>query len=468
MTEPKHERKNVAIIGAGITGLSAAYYLQQAGHSAVVFENSSRIGGAVQTTVKKGFLCEHGPNTLMVGDKRIAELIEKAGLGPEVVIPDKEANKRFIVHDGKLTPLPSSAGSFLTTPLFSFKAKMRLFKEPFISPRVEDAGSESFADFVRRRFGPEILEKAAAPFVSGIYAGDANRLSTQHAFPRLSALEKEHGSLFKGMIKSARARKKAKGETNTLVKREIISFKDGMEALPRGIASLLEDGTLFCDTKLGGISYNKKTKRWHIDWKGKNGTVGQGSFSDIVLTVPAHKLEDLPLESDVLESISKVPHLDYPPVATMMLGFKRSQIKHPLDGFGMLYSMNEKSKLLGALFTSTLFPGRAPDDHVAINVMVGGSRTPEHGRMSDSAMKASAMDELRRLLGIEGNPVFSNILRWEKAIPQINIGYSSILEQIEKCERKYSGIHFAGNYRGGIALGDCILNGIKLTEKISQ
>lgn len=468
MMEENTERKHVAIIGAGITGLSAAYHLQQAGHSVVVLENSSRIGGAIQSTTKDGFLYEHGPNSLMLNDKRVESLIQQANLGPEVLVANKAANKRFVVHQGKLNTLPSSPASLLTSPLFSFKAKLRLAKEPFISKRLPEAGAESFADFVRRRLGPEMLDKAAGPFVNGIYAGDPNRLSTTHAFPRLFALEQDHGSLFKGMLKTAREIKQGKGDTNRLAKRQIISFKGGMESLPKGIATILEEGTLFLDTKIGGITYHKKTKRWHVDWKGENGTIGQGSFNDIIITVPAHKLEDLPLEEKVLDAVSRVPHLDYPPVASMMLGFNRSQVKHPLDGFGMLNALNEKSKILGALFTSTLFPGRAPDDCVAINIMLGGTRTPEYGKMSESAMKASTMDELRRLLGIDGSPVFSSLVRWEKAIPQVNIGYSSILEQLEQCERKFSGIHFAGNYRGGISVGDCIISGIKLTEKISS
>lgn len=451
-----------------MTGLSAAYYLQQAGHSAVIFEKSDRIGGIIQTGEKDGFKFEHGPNTLMVNDKRVVDLIETAGLGPEVVIANKAANKRFVVHERKLHPLPSSPASFLTTPLFSMKAKMKVLKEPFVPKRAPESGSESFADFVRRRLGPEMLEKAAGPFVSGIYAGDPTRLSTRHAFPNIYKCEQESGSIFKGLMEAGKEAKK--GESNRLRKREIISFRDGMEALPRGIASLLEDDTIISSSNIENISYNKKSKRWNIGWKaGKS--MGQGSFSDLIITVPAHKLQDLPFDTyvaDVLEDVSKVQNLDYPPVTAMVLGFKKEQVKHPLDGFGMLNAMNEKSKMLGALFTSTLFEGRAPEGHVSINVMLGGSRTPEHAKMTDSAMKASVMDELRQLLSIEGNPVFSNVVRWDKAIPQLNLGYNNILEQLETCERKYQGIHFAGNYRGGISVGDCIIAGIDLASKISN
>lgn len=468
MKEPTKERKNVAIIGAGITGLSAAYYLQQAGHCAVVFEKRDRIGGAIKTSKEKGYLYEHGPNSLMVSDKRVAELIEATGLDSEKLVANKAASKRFIIHEQELHTLPSSPMTLLSSKLFSFKAKARLLKEPFITKREPESGNEAFADFVRRRLGQEVLDKAAGPFVSGIYAGDPNRLATRHAFPKVYALEQDHGSLFKGMFQTGREIKKGKGDTNRLAKREIISFKDGMERFPQALEHILDEGTIFRETTLVNIELNKKTKRWHINWKCANGSVGKGSFSDVILTVPAHKLPDLPLKGAVNDAISQVQHLDYPPVTAMVLGFKRDQVKHPLDGFGMLNALTEKSKILGALFPSTLFPGRAPEGHVSINVMLGGSRTPEHAKMSDSAMKASVMDELRRLLDIEGNPTFTKITRWEKAIPQLNLGYNTVLEQIEQCERKFPGIHFAGNYRGGISVGDCITSGQQLSDKISS
>ncbi|MFC5050257.1 protoporphyrinogen oxidase [Rubritalea spongiae] len=468
MTEQTQERKNVAIIGAGITGLSAAYYLQQAGHSAVIFEKSNRVGGIIQTTEKDGYRLEHGPNTLMVNDKRVADLIKSVGLEPELIVANQAANKRFVVHQRKLHTLPSSPTSFLTSSLFSLSGKMRALKEPFISKLASESSSESFADFIRRRFGPEMLEKAAGPFVSGIYAGDPNRLSTRFAFPNIYRCEQQSGSVFKGLVKAGKEAKK--GETNRLAKREIISFKDGMEALPKAVADMLNDDTIITEADISSISFNKKSKRWNIGWKAGK-CHGQGSFSDLIITVPAHKLEDLPFDthvSDVLDEVTKVQHLDYPPVTAMVLGFKKEQVNHPLDGFGMLNALNEKSKMLGALFISTLFENRAPEGHVSINVMLGGARTPEHAKMADSAMKASVMDELRQLLGIEGNPTFSNIVRWEKAIPQLNLGYSNILAQLEQCERKYPGIHFAGNYRGGISVGDCIISGIKLSQTISN
>lgn len=461
------ERKHIAIIGAGITGLSAAYHLQKAGHSVVLLEKSSQAGGAIRTSLSEGYLAEHGPNSLMVSDERIHALICDLGLEGEIVEANQAAKKRFIVTNGKLQPLPSSLLSAITTRLFSFKAKCRLLKEPFIKKRGAESGTECFTDFVRRRLGPEFLEKAAGPFVNGIYAGDPYRLATRHAFPRIWSLEQEHGSLVRGMIKKRKLQKQGKGDPHRMAKPLLCSFRSGMQSLPDALVNSLEEDTLKLNTDIGNISYNELTKHWNLNWHTKSGSTGMGSFDHLIITVPAHKLADLPLNEDVLDATAKISNIHYPPVTSMLLGFKRSQVKHPLDGFGMLNALNEKSKMLGALFPSTLFPDRAPEGHVSINIMLGGARTPEHANMSDSAMQASVMDELRRLLGIEGNPPHVGIVRWEKAIPQLNLGYSNVLKAIEQAERDYPGLHLVGNYRGGISVGDCILNGMSLSEKIT-
>lgn len=460
--------KNIAIIGAGISGLSAAYHLQKAGHHVSLLEKSDTVGGAIKTTRTSGYLIEHGPNSILLSDPRVRKLIAEIGIEKDLTPANTAAKNRFIIHGSKLNPLPTSPLKALTTPLFSFKAKMRALKEILVAKRDARKGTECFADFVRRRFGQEILDKAADPFVNGIYAGDSNRLATRHAFPKLWNLEQEHGSILRGLIARRRSAKKANPQLPKGTSPTIASFTNGMQTLPEAISAALRQETLSTSTEIEFISHSPQTRNWSIKWKSKTGTIAQGVFDHLIITSPAHELPNLPLQDNVRDALSKLPDISYPPVTTLFLGFKRSQVRHPLDGFGMLSSPKEKNKMLGALFNSSLFPARAPDDHVAVNVMLGGSRTPELARMSESELKASVMDELRKLLGVEGQPAFTNLIRWEKAIPQFNLGYSKVIEQIEQAERDFPGLHIAGNYRDGISVPDCIVAGINLTEKIAS
>lgn len=460
-------RKNIAIIGAGVSGLSTAYHLQKAGHHAVVFELSDRAGGVIQTVQDSDYLCEWGPNSLMIGDKRIEQLLSEIGLDPETLDANTASKKRFIIDNNKVTPLPSGPLQLLSTPIFTLKGKLRVLKEPWVKKSATDS-KESLSDFMQRRFGPEIVSKLVNPFISGIYAGDPQKLSVKHAFPKLYALEQEFGSLIGGLIRSKKKQKRDGSAQHKLPKRRIVSFKKGMEALPKALAENLEDGSLILEAVIGGISQNASNHRWHMDWRCPNGTIGQGSFDDVILTQPAHALEAVPLEDSVTESLSALPTLNHAPVTSLLVGYKREQVQHPLDGFGMLSTFESKSKMLGALFTSTLFPGRAPDGHVAINVMVGGVRAAEIASMPDAQLKVAVFDELRRLLGVDGKPSFCHIHRSNKAIPQLQTDYGIVARQIADCENQHPGLHLAGSYRNGIALPDRILEGMALTEKINQ
>lgn len=456
--------KSIAIIGAGITGLSAAYQLQKTGHRVVLFDKTNRVGGAIQTTKQDGYLAEHGPNSLMLADRRVKDLISELGLDAQLITANSEAAKRFVVHQDKLHALPHSPLRAITTPLISLKGKLRMLIELFLKKAPAEK-SESFADCVRRRIGPEMLEKAAGPFVSGIYAGDPEKLSTKHAFPRLWNLEQNYGSFIKGAIQLGKAAKNGTGDPNRLSKRDIVSFQDGMQVLPDALKDALVDTSLVLEADLQHISQHTNGK-WKLIWKATNGE-GEQDFDHVILTTPAHKVHDLPLDSELLDEVSELKDIYYPPVTSMLLGFRREEVEHPLDGFGMLMAMKQKASILGGLFTSTLFPGRAPEGYVAINVMLGGARFSEMAELSDGEMEKAVLADLEKFVGLKAAPSFSRITRWAKAIPQLNLGYESALAQIESCEQKYKGFHFAGNYRGGISVGDCIISGMKLSEAIN-
>lgn len=409
------------------------------------------------TTIKQGYLAEYGPNSIMLGDARIVKLFDELGLTDRMIKADHSSAKRFIIKNGKPLAMPYSIGSFLLNKALTFPALLRLAREPFIrrSPELEN---QSFADYVRHRLGQKLLDYGAGPFVNGIYAGDPEKLHFRLAFPRMYQVVNDHRSLLLGIFKS----KRLPADPNKLPKKEIVSFKEGAQELPIAFEKKLTE--LGCEI-LTEISNSKIQSTSNNLWKYSfthKGSDRQQEFDQIIVTIPAHRLDTIQFpESINLEHTKNIYH---PPVASLLLGYKRSEVTHPLDGFGMLASLPEKTDILGALFTSTLFPddNRAPADHVAINVMLGGSRNPRIASLPESEMIATAHREITKVLGITGEPVFHHLTTWKKAIPQVNLGHENVLTELEKIETENPGLSFAGNYRGGISVGDCLINGMNL------
>ncbi|WP_435894779.1 protoporphyrinogen oxidase [Oceaniferula spumae] len=451
-----------AILGAGITGLCAAHSLSESGQRCHVFESGSNIGGALQSTRDGDWLAEHGPNSLLVKDRRISELFDQIGLGTDSIGNEQitalpEAHKRYIVHEGRLVALPSHPFGLLRSPLLSLGGKLRLLLEPLL-PRYSGDDEESFGDFIRRRLGKGILHSAAGPFVSGIYAGDPDKLSVRHAFPRLWQVENDHRSLLLGAIA---ARSANKHSPNSTVIPQMVSFRSGMAALPQAIADHLPDGTLHLKTRVTAI--RPLQDGWELSWADASGHTYTAEYARLVIAVPHHRLHELPLPAKILSELAPVTEIEAPPVSSLVLGFRREDIEHQLDGFGMLIKEDENSPLLGVLFSSSMFEGRAPEDHVTLTCMMGGSLHPDRAENSEEVV----LGELDRLLGVHGEPVFKHRITWDKAIPQYGLDYQNALEALEACENSHVGLYFAGNYRGGISVPDCILNGLSLGKRLA-
>ena len=439
--------QRVAIIGAGITGLTAAFELRRRGVGCVVCEASGRVGGVIQTIRENGFLVECGPNSVLDTHPEIGRLVADAGLDSQQLPANPSAKKRFIVRDGKPIALPASPPAFFLSKAFSAKAKLRLLREPFIGTKSNE--SESLADFVVRRLGREFLDYAINPFVGGVYAGDPAKLSTAHAFPKLYALEQEHGSLIKGAIKGARERKK---RAETAAKdAKMFTFADGMEALPKQLAAALGDAVRL-NSPVDGFQ-RLENGRWRV---------GEEEYTDVVLALPAHALARLDAPFD----LSPFAEIHYPPVASLSLGFEKRQFAHPLDGFGVLVPKVENRFMLGALFPSSIFPGRAPAGQALLTVFIGGAMAPEKASMDQSEILEQTLDDLRELLGLSGEPLYRRLSVSPKAIPQYVVGYEKHLDRMERIEAGHSGIHFAGHYRDGISVGNSILSGIKIAQRI--
>jgi len=463
-------KNSVAVIGAGITGLTAAFRLKQNGFAVTLFEASARPGGVIRSIQRDGWLAECGPNTMLETSPRITHLVEDPALG----IADRRrdasplSSNRFILKSGKPMLLPGSTAGFMKTRLFSRRSKLRLLAEPFIRGRAPEAPEESLADFVRRRIGPEFLDYAINPFVAGVYAGDPEKLSVQHGFPKLHALEQEYGSLILGQILGARKRKKRGTVAKDRAKQ--LSFDQGLQVLPDALASELES----CLRLNAPVTRVLQTKDGHWGVEAGNRDAPQ-TFDSIILSLPAHRLAELEFQTPQggqgpadSQSLSLLKEVYYPPVASVVLGFRRQGIAHPLDGFGTLNPEVEKVHTLGTLFTSTLFPDRAPPGHVLLTTYLGGARQPELALKREDERVELVLKDLRAIYGAKEEPIFTHSFLYKQAIPQYEVGYGRYLRTMERFEADHPGIHLAGHCRDGISLADSILSGEKVAEKITM
>ncbi len=445
--------RSIAIIGAGITGLTAAYRLTQRGHRVRVFEASDRVGGAIRTEHSDGWLIEAGPNTILAGDPALSALIEELGLAPERVAANPSAKKRYTVRGGLPVALPLSPPAFLASAQFSLGTKLRVLREFFARPPAL-ATDTSIDAFIRNRFGPEIADYVLNPFVTGIYAGDPTKLSARHAFPKLWSAAHTTGSLLRAQLAAAKSRPRDAG---------IISFRRGLQTLPDALAARLPVGVLSLRSKVEMLTPGA---RWTLGWRDAEGAMHAETFDAVIAALPAFPLAALrfgPAAETPLASLDAIVH---PPVASLFLGYHRDQIAHPLDGFGLLVPAREKHSFLGVLFSSTLFPDRAPPGHVALTVIVGGTRQPEIARLPAAAILARITPDLAQLLSVRGAPVFQRHTFWPRAIPQYDLGYDAHLATIAAAERAYPGFFVGGQVSDGISLPACIAAGEWLATRV--
>jgi len=449
--------KSVAIIGAGITGLTAAFYLKRKGLSVTVYEASPRVGGVIQSLRQDGYLAEFGPNTLLETSPKIGQLVKDAGLQSRRLDPDPKAEARFVVRHQRPIAMPGSPLGFFTTDLFTLKAKCAVLREPFI-PRRRDGVEESIGQFVVRRFNQEFLDHAIDALVAGIYAGDPAKLSVTHAFPKLKALEDNYGSMIKGQIFGGRERKK-RGEV-AKDRAPKFSFDEGLQVLPDTLAAQLGDA-VHLNTSVTRLT--QTANGWMVHTRSATGE-GRTEHATVVFCGTAPMLATLKIESAAPVNLGLFSEIRYPPVASVVLGFRREDVAHDCCGFGMLIPRIAGFKSLGTIFSSALFPNRAPAGHHTLTTYVGGERYPELASLSQDKLVEVVCEDLRVLLGLRGTPTFQHVVVYPKAIPQYNVGYGKYKDLMAKIESQSPGFFLAGHYRDGVSLSDSIVSGINVAD----
>lgn len=445
----------VGIIGGGISGLATALYLKEMGIESVVYESTDRIGGVIGSVHKEGWLVELGPNTLMARTETLWDLVQRLGLKADTLEPGKGANKRFIVRNGKPVILPASLMQFISTDLISATAKLRLFKEPFVPPAEH---AESVADFFERRLGKEIVDYAVNPFIAGIFAGDPNQLSMAHTFSSLYTIEQEHGSLLKGAVKSA---VKKKG-SQTYNHKGLISFRNGIQQLTETLGMELRP-RIRTNHSVCGVSRDGRS--WKLEIVDQQGFFPHRA---LIYTAPLHRLPGIRFDLQGPEQLKVLSEMRYAPIATLALGFRREKVAHPLNGFGVLVPEVENFNILGCLFSSSLFEGRAPDDHILLTCFLGGERDPGLVDRPGDAIKYLALKDLSALLGVDGRPVFEHLHRWEKAIPQYRMDHGSRLQAIDQIENSNPGLFFNGNFREQVSVPGCIESSYETAGRVAS
>ena len=440
----------VAIVGAGVAGLTAAYRLKRRGARVVVYEASERAGGVIRSERREGYLAELGPGSITPGEGSLAEVLSQLGLDGSRLEAAREAHKRYIVRKSKLVPLPLSPAQLLTTRLLSNGAKLAIFGEPMVEAG-DSPMEESVATFVRRRFNQEVVDYVANPFVGGIYAGDPEQLSARHALPWLHDLEHTHGSVMKGLgrLRDGDAPRPA-----------LISFTGGLQEIPDAFLRELRSEIRF---KAPVTQLRRGPKGWTVSAAFQTAELYDG----VIYAAPAHCADEVDLAFDGGDRLKTLTSITHPPVAVLALGFRREDVAHRLDGFGFLVPELERRNVLGVIFSSTVFPGRAPEGHVLLTAFVGGVRHPDLANADLGTLTARVVDDLRLLLGVRGEPAFRAFHLWPKAIPQYTLSYGRFKEIMDDAERRNPGLALAGSYREGVAIGEVIAAATEAADRVA-
>tara|TARA_Y100001933_G_scaffold265158_1_gene336081 strand:- start:4353 stop:5678 length:1326 start_codon:yes stop_codon:yes gene_type:complete len=436
---------HTVIIGSGISGLSFAHFLSKSDKDFLVLESQSRVGGIIHTETKNHFICENGPNTVLLNNDAIVELIEDCGLWDQLKYPRDIADKnRFVLHKGKLTKVPTSLLKFICTPLLSLRGKARVLRDLFANKHTEDT---TVYDFISDRFGVEFHDQLIEPFVTGVYAGNTREMSVQHSLKLLWDLEQKHGGVIKGFFKRKK-NKRVKG-----------SFH-----LPIGLSQLTDKMAENLGNK---VKLNCAVRKITKNSDGYEINTGKGSIfcKQLVSTIPAHVLKYLISDQPFRDVLDKV---NYSPVDVFHFGFKKESIKNKDQGFGVLTKPSDSKTYLGVLFSSRTFGHVAPAGCELFTVIAGGERQRELCDLPIEDLERIILSDLEELLHHKGEVVLKNHFRWKNGIPQYDMNHQELIDGLVQFEKRNQDFYVLGNFHGGVSVSDCINKSKKLALKLTE
>lgn len=444
------DRAEIVVIGAGLTGLSLAHRLMRMGRDVRVLESGQHPGGNLRTktveTEDGTFLLELGPNSFGDASTELIGLASEVGLAERLIRAPASANRRWLFRAGRLREV--TPPGLALSPLLPLRGRLRMLREPFVRPRPEGAREESLAEFCDRRLGRAAREKLLTAVVGGIYAGDPERLGAESAFPRMVALEREHGSLIRAALKGSGPPKRG----------TLSSFQDGLRELPRALARELGP-RLTLSAAVRALEPNGSG--WCLQAE-PDRTL---SAARVVVATPAGTTADL-LEPLAPAAAAELRAIDHPPMAVVHVGVRGEHAGGIPPGFGFLVPRGEGLRILGCIFSSRLFPNRAPEGLELLTIFSGGALDRGAPELSDSELRELVLHDLERACGPLGLPALFHTYRWPRSIPQYEVGHRDRLARVRAALAGLDGLHLAGNWSGGIAMPDCVRNAEALAREL--
>jgi oxygen-dependent protoporphyrinogen oxidase len=447
------------VVGGGISGLVCAYALQKAGVDVLAVEQTDRPGGVIRTEQRDGYSLELGPQSFS-GTAQMLQLFDELGIRQKVVQAPAGA-PRYVLVNGKLQKVPMSPPAFLGSGLVGLGSKFALLRDVLGTSRPPEK-DESIADFVRRKFSAQMLDRLVGPFVSGVYAGDPEKLSLRSAFPTLYEAEKSKGSVIRGMFSNAKRRTPDQPRQRPT----LLSFANGAQTFTDALATRLDD-RLSLNTVVRSVAKDDSGSTPAFQVTVRRGADQTTILADRLIVATPTSVAAILLRGVDPTIADRLSEIEYAPTAVVSLGYRKSEIGDPLHGFGFLIPRSSGIRTLGTVWNTSLFPNRAPEGHALLTSFIGGATDPQAAQIPGE-LSSIVHKEIAAVLNIRTEPTFSNVAIYPKAIPQYNLGHSERLAAINEARVKHSNLWLIGNYLRGPAIGACVEQSLDVADIIRR